>query len=371
MTAIIQDAADIINLALTGIGYKLTIGSVYDGSEAGQRSLTIYSQTRDDLLRQSDWGFAERNVALTLLKSAPTQGYIPPTVWNPAVNPAIPYGFEYLYPDDCIKVRALKQTPLFLFNPDPQPILLSIANDTINTMSWTLAALALNNAGAGVYAPNDIVTLTGGVQSIPASLIVTTTKVVSASIAAPGTGGTPGSATVTGTTGTGTKFQATVTISGGGVITSVDAISLAGSYTVNPAAPAQEPVTGASLAGAKLNLQLGIATFALSKGGVFTTQATTFTQALTSGTGTGATFQTATYTALTETVRVILCNIADAICVYTGQITNPADMDVSFIDALAGALGKRLLGVLVGMQAVQPITQDEMQTKMMAEREQG
>lgn len=83
------------------------------------------------------------------------------------------------------------------------------------------------------------------------------TYVGSASVATGygGTGGSAGACTVTGTTGTGTKLQATGTVTGGalgGTLT----ISVAGSYSVNPTNPRLEPVTGCSLTGAKLFLNM-------------------------------------------------------------------------------------------------------------------
>jgi hypothetical protein len=107
------------------------IASLFDGSAAAQKFLDLYAQTRDELLRNDiyDWGFAERNVAMTLLKSAPPGGYFPPNLWNPAVNPPPGYLYEYQYPADCIKVRAVKPVPLFNINWDPQPNIFSVDND--------------------------------------------------------------------------------------------------------------------------------------------------------------------------------------------------------------------------------------------------
>lgn len=126
----------------------------------------------------------------------------------------------------------------------------------------------ISAAGTG-YAPGNVITLTGGTFTTAATLTVATTKVVSATIAAAGTGGTPGAATVTGTTGTGTKFQAAVTIGVGGDITSVDSISLAGSYTANPTTIAAEPVTGGGLTGAQLNVVMGVATVNVASAGAY------------------------------------------------------------------------------------------------------
>jgi hypothetical protein len=195
------------------------------------------------------------------------------------------------------------------------PAILAVTNTKI-------LSLALFNAGNGVYAPGDTLHLTGGVQSTAAILTVITTQVVAATIHAAGTGGTNGLATVTGTTGTGTKFQASVTIAGG-IITAVNSITVAGSYTVNPTTPSAEPVTGGGLTGAQLNVQLGVLTFAITNAGVFTTNPAsfTFTQASTSGSGLGASFSNAI-------MGVNAVSVANAGS-YTVDPTNPVSVSSS------------------------------------------
>src|SRR5687768_489967 len=113
MPASISTVSDVANLALKRIGYALRVGSLYEGSKAANHFLDIYGQTRDELLRQNDWHFAERNVAATVLKTAPAGGYFD-TAWDPATNPPVPWGYSYTYPTDCLKVRALKPAPGFL-----------------------------------------------------------------------------------------------------------------------------------------------------------------------------------------------------------------------------------------------------------------
>jgi len=84
--------------------------------------------------------------------------------------------------------------------------------------------------------------------------------VTAATVVAGGTGGTAGTQTVTGTTGAGTLFQASVTIASG-AITAVNSITVGGLYTVSPTNIAAEPVTGAGLTGATLSLTMaGVAT---------------------------------------------------------------------------------------------------------------
>src|SRR6185312_2056214 len=75
----------------------------------------------------------------------------------------------------------------------------------LNVDDTLLKSLVLNDPGSG-YVPADTIDLQGGAQTTQAAVTVSTTKVVRATISVAGTGGTPGPAVVTGTTGTGTKF---------------------------------------------------------------------------------------------------------------------------------------------------------------------
>lgn len=133
--AALRNPADCVNAALTKIGWKTQVGSLYDGSAAAQLSLSIYGQTRDDLLKSSDWDFAQRSIALELLKQAPAGGYFPPQNWNPVNYPAQPWTYEYAYRDDMIKLRTVKPTSMFVPNFDPSPNVWSIANDSAYTPS--------------------------------------------------------------------------------------------------------------------------------------------------------------------------------------------------------------------------------------------
>ena len=145
-TAAIQSPVDLANNALTRMGYKLRVGSLYDGSVAAKRILDLYAQTRDELLRSFDWGFAERNITLTLLKQAPVGGYFPPVTWNPVTNPPAGYLFEYAYPSDCLKIRAVKQIPWSFPNVDPQPNVWSTANDNYYTTPQRVILCNVPNA---------------------------------------------------------------------------------------------------------------------------------------------------------------------------------------------------------------------------------
>lgn len=206
MVNVISSPEDICNAALVRIGWRgPRIGSLYDGSMVAKTVLDIYGQTRDELLRQNDFDFAERSVALTLLKQAPQGGYYPPNnVWNNSFPPP-PWAFEYAYPTDALKVRAVKREPTFLTDYDPQPFVFSVANDQ----------------------------------------------------------------------------------------------------------------------------------------------------------------------ALTPPAKVILCNVPSAILIYTGQVTDPLDWEADFTELMAAALGRRLAPKLVGLDATKMAAQDEAQSMVVAEREQG
>lgn len=134
MSVVVTRPEDVVNLALRRIGSKIRINSIYEGSRAADVALDIFSQTRDELLRAFDWGFAERNVDLAVLKQAPPGGYLPPaTTWNPTSYPALPWAFSYTYPSDCLKVRAVKPAPLFIPNFSPVYWRFSVENDQTYT----------------------------------------------------------------------------------------------------------------------------------------------------------------------------------------------------------------------------------------------
>jgi len=129
MPASVTSPADMVNLALRRIGYKLRVSNLFDGSRASGVALDIYAQTRDAVMRDGNWDFCSRTLVLELLKQAPAGGYVPPNNWSTAY-PAQPWMFEYSYPADCLKVRAIKNTAVLLPNFDPQPNTFSVANDT-------------------------------------------------------------------------------------------------------------------------------------------------------------------------------------------------------------------------------------------------
>jgi len=203
---------------------------------------------------------------------------------------------------------------------------------TVRVSSTILSIITVNAAGTG-QVPGATLTLVNGSATWTGAntATVTSTKVVSATVATPGSGGTNGVQTVTGTTGTGTKFTASVNVVGG-AIDSVISILTGGIYTVNPASLTNAPVSGPGpLTGAELNIVMGanvvtpdgIASFTVEKetftstgggndvtlngaryeiatvevigAGSYSTAAANYTQVSTTGSGLGAVFNGATY----------------------------------------------------------------------------
>lgn len=180
-----------------------------------------------------------------------------------------------------------------------------LATDAVPTWSWTgpgngasfttkMKAVAYTvgtaQSSTGSYAPSNTITLTGGTFTTATILTVTHTQLVSATVAAAGASGTPGAVVLTGTTGTGTKFQINGTIGGGGTLSSVSSIVVAGNYTVNPTLLTAEPVTGGGLVGATLSIKIGVLTATISTAGVYTVYPSNpVSQGASSGPGTGFT----------------------------------------------------------------------------------
>lgn len=148
-------------------------------------------------------------------------------------------------------------------------------NSQINSDLSTAAYLMIYS---GWYPQSPDNTVSGGnlLVALPCSnpFGALTYFVQNAAVAAGGSGGTNGTQTVTGTTGTGTKFQASVTVSGN-AITAVNSITTIGAYSALPSNLSAEPVTGASLTGATLSLAMS---------SVITANAITQTNASASGT---------------------------------------------------------------------------------------
>lgn len=91
MTVSINRPEDAVNAALARIGYRLRVNSMVDGTRAAAVALQIYGQARDALLREGNWGFAQKTAAAIASATAPT----------------VPWARAFQYPADCLRVRNL------------------------------------------------------------------------------------------------------------------------------------------------------------------------------------------------------------------------------------------------------------------------
>lgn len=91
---------DIANMALSEIGTQSTISSFADGSNEAVQCNLWYDTLRRRLLRAAQWGFARRQVALTILGQLITDQTSP-----------YPWLFKYAYPSDALKVRYILAPP--------------------------------------------------------------------------------------------------------------------------------------------------------------------------------------------------------------------------------------------------------------------
>lgn len=175
-----------------------------------------------------------------------------------------------------------------------------IATTTVATTK--LVSVAVNAAGT-VYVPGDTITLAGGTFSTAAVVTVLTSKLVSAAINNGGSGYALSSTfnvTVAGGTAA-TAALVNVSTDGTGVITTINSVNTAGSYTVLPSLVGNA-VTGGTGTGLTLDLTFGVNTISITTAGSYTVNSTSFTQASTSGSGTGATFNTGLFGVNTLTV---------------------------------------------------------------------
>lgn len=103
--------ASICNQALVSAGARSQINSIDDNTVTARTCKLFYDDTRDELLREAQWGFADKFVTLGLVAYLPgAPGYPSDTgsnanqVWLPTY-PAPGWLFQYAYPDDCVKAN--------------------------------------------------------------------------------------------------------------------------------------------------------------------------------------------------------------------------------------------------------------------------
>lgn len=95
---------DIANQALAAIGSQATISALNEGSTESNAVSTLYEAKRLAVMRAVHWDFARAQTTLSLLKAAPTT---PENPTNQPPFPPQPWCYEYAYPPDCLKGRAI------------------------------------------------------------------------------------------------------------------------------------------------------------------------------------------------------------------------------------------------------------------------
>jgi hypothetical protein len=180
---------------------------------------------------------------------------------------------------------------------------------TLTVSSAAIVALNVNAAGT-TYAPGDVITLAGGVQSSRGSVTVVSVQLVSATIHSGGAGtgydgGSPATFNVNVAGGT-HSVQATVNVTtdGSGHISAINSV-VGGTYTVLPTLSANAATGDDGThhgTGLTLDLVFGVKAISILSGGIYTTETVSFTQNTTTGTGTGATFNSALYGVVAYTI---------------------------------------------------------------------
>lgn len=133
-----------------------------------------------------------------------------------------------------------------------------------------LSSATVVSRGTLMLAGTTLLTFAGGTFGVVAKGLVTNVDLASVAIAAAGTGYLVGD-TLTGTSGTGTKFILTVsTVGAGGAITGLT-ITNHGDYTANPTSPTSPFTTSGVGINAHINVGMGAKTVSVSQAGQYST----------------------------------------------------------------------------------------------------
>ena len=290
---------DVVNAALQSIGTRTTITAnelLNNSSNEAIQANIAYNNIRQDLLRMAPWDCAFNTTNLVYITSAqgtPENVSAPTTLWMKGL-PAPPWAYEYQYPVDCL--RACWIVPQYATGfAGGVPITTAVTGGAPSFWSGQpvrykvgvdqfvpVTAAAVASGGTG-HNVGDVITLAVGPNTSPPI-------------------GAPAQLSVTG-------------VGGGGVITSVSLV----------------PV---------INSEPSVA------GSYFAAQPNPVVQGMTTGTGTGATFNL-TFGPSSDQ-RIILTNQEFGILNYVKDITDVNIFDDLFYTALYNAIGSQLVMALIG-----------------------
>lgn len=290
---------DVCNRSLQKIGTRTTVTDAEIANNTSNEAIQFnlcYTEIRDKLLRMAPWDSGLKTANLTYITSVPgtpENTSAATNLWQPG-QPSPPWGYEYQYPVDCLRmcwlIPAIQTgfaggvpittavtggAPTTMLGA---PIRYKVQNDQF--IPVTAAAVASGGTGAAV---GDIITLPIGPNTSPP-------------IGAPA--------------------QLLVTGAPGGVINAVSVVSV---------------VNGEAI-------PLG--------GSYFAAQTNPVAQASTTGVGVGATFNLTFGSVISQ--RVILTNQEFATGVYVQQLTDPNAFDALFRDALYCIVGATMTMGLSG-----------------------
>jgi hypothetical protein len=171
-------------------------------------------------------------------------------------------------------------------------LFITVTGSVIQALS-ALVAVPGGSPGNEYVPGTDVLTVVGGTGTA-SQFNVDSTQVSAATVNAGGVTGEPDGAgyIVQGTTGTGTLFEASVTIASG-TIASIQSVTVGGDYTVNPTVLTAEPVTGLGfvITGATFGLSMGVKDMSVAVAGAYTVEPPFPSATTSTGTGTGATIE--------------------------------------------------------------------------------
>lgn len=114
--AIYASSAAVVNASLSLIASQTLITSLTDGTSAANAANVVYAATVQLMLRAMEPDFARAQVVLT----------------NSGLTPLQPWAYEYLYPDDALRILQVKP-PVGSYDPlRPDPVRWSIESDLLS-----------------------------------------------------------------------------------------------------------------------------------------------------------------------------------------------------------------------------------------------
>jgi hypothetical protein len=120
-------SVSVVNEALQRVATQVQITALTDTTTAAKAASVVYQPIVGLLLRVLDPDFARTTIQLQAAG---------------VVNPVAPWGYEYLYPATCLRLRQVRPA-IGAYDPnDPQPVRANVAVDTIG---GTLTKVILTN----------------------------------------------------------------------------------------------------------------------------------------------------------------------------------------------------------------------------------